>query len=316
MKKITNNASFGKLAILFNILILGMFIISMICLLRFDKVNIKLVNEKPAYEQADKDLRKVEAPRRQVQAEVDYYAHKLDTMKLKPMPENKKLAKEFQEELDKTTQTLEGKEAELAKVDDAINLQIMLFEAIKVPFDDLTNKVNSANKVFSITLWLTILLFAAKVFFFAAWNYKNLQNLRLTSPWMKKSGAPYWAYLGWLIPVYNFFKPYSVFAEIYNESNYILLDKNIIEKDVDNNADFNLGLWWGLFMIAAVGMSFMLSATFFKEGPMYLKLSHIGVAVTAILFWVLYLLQESVLILRGIKMNQILVENHPKLDLQ
>jgi hypothetical protein len=133
---------------------------------------------------------------------------------------------------------------------------------------------------------------------------------------MKKSAAPFWAYLGWLIPGYNFFKPYTVFAEVYNESNYILLDRNIIENDIDNNADFNLGLWWGLFIITAVGMSFVLSATFFKEGPMFHKLSHSGVVVTAIVLWALYLLQECVLILRGIKMNKILSENLPKFDLQ
>jgi hypothetical protein len=315
MKKITNNASFGKLSLLFNVLILVMFIVSMVCLLRFDKVNIKLVNEKPAYEKASAELQDVGKPRRQAQAEVDYYATKLDTLKSKPMPDNKKLAKEFQEEIDKTTHTLETKQADLAKVEETINLQIMLFEALKVPFDDLTNQVKSYHKIFSITLWITILLLVVKVFFFATWSYKNLLNLRITSPWMNKSSAPFWAYLGWLIPGYNLFKPYSLFSEMYHESSYILLDKNIIQKDTDNNADFNLGLWWGLFMIAAVIMSFVLSATFFKEGPMYQKLSHSGVAVTAIVLWALYLLQECVLVLRGMKMNQILFENRSKFDM-
>jgi hypothetical protein len=312
MKKITNNASFGRLAMLFNILILGMFIISMICLLRFDKVHVKLVNEKPAYEAAELELRDVEKPRRQAQAEVDYYAEKLNTLQQQPVPENKKLAKEHQEEIDRTVGTLETKAIDLAKIDDAINMQNILFEAIKVPFDDLTSQVNAAKKVFSITLWITILLFVAKILLFGTWNYKNLQNLRITSPWMKKSTAPFWAYLGWFIPIYNFFKPYAVFAEVYNESNYALLDKQIIQKDIDENADFNLGLWWGLLLITTLLMSFVLSATFFKEGPMYYKLSHFGVAVTAIVCWALYLLQESVLILRGVKMNRVLFENSAK----
>jgi len=316
MKKITNNASFGKLAMLFNLLILCMFIVSMVCLLSFDKVNRKVIKEKPAYEQADVELRDVEKPRRQAQAEVDYYAEKLTTLQEQPMPENKKQAKEHQEEIERTINTLETKKIELAKVDDAINLQIILFEAIKVPFDDLTNEVNSAKNLFKITLWITILLFVAKVLLFGTWNYKNLKNLRITSPWMKKSTAPFWAYLGWFIPVYNFFKPYMVFAEVYNESNDILLDKKIIQKDIDQNADFNLGLWWGLLIITVFVMSLIISATFFKEGPMFYKLSHLGVTVTAILCWALYLIQESVLILRGIKMNQTLFENHLKFDLQ
>ena len=315
MKKITNNASFGKLAILFNVLILCMFIISMICLLKFDKVNVKLVNETPAYENAITELQTVEKPRRQAQADVDYYTQKLETLQSETPPADKKKAKEHQEEIERTIKTLATKEAELEKIDHAIFEQTIFFEAVKAPFDDLNNSVNKSKSVFNVTLWLTVLLFVAKVFFFATWNYKSLQNLRLTSVWMKKSTAPYWAYLSWIIPGYNFVKPYSVFAETYNETNYILLDKNIIEKDTDVNADFNLGLWWALFLIAAVAMSFALSATFFKEGPMYFKLSHTGVAITAIFAWVLYLLQESVLMLRATKMNQILFENHPKFDL-
>ncbi|MCL2245937.1 MAG: hypothetical protein FWC10_02355, partial [Lentimicrobiaceae bacterium] len=64
MKKITKNVSFGKLAMLANVFILGMFIISMVCLLNFDKVNVKLVHQTPAYESAFAYLRDVEKPRR------------------------------------------------------------------------------------------------------------------------------------------------------------------------------------------------------------------------------------------------------------
>jgi hypothetical protein len=312
MKKITNNAFLGKLTMLFNILILGMFIVSMICLLNFDKENVKLVKETPAYEKAESELRNVEKPRRQAQAEVDFYVQKLENLKKEETPANKKEAKEHLENINRTEQTLSHKEEELEKIDEAIHLQNILFEAIKVPFDDLTVQVNAAKKVFSIMLWITIILFVVKILLFGTWNYKNLTNLRITSPWMKKSTSPYWAYLCWFIPVYNFIKPYTVFSETYNEHNYILLDKNIIEKDIDKNADFNLGLWWGLLLIAPVLFSFILNATFFKEGPMYYKLSHTGAAVTAVVFWVFYLLQESTLIMRGVKMNRILFENRPK----
>jgi hypothetical protein len=122
--------------------------------------------------------------------------------------------------------------------------------------------------------------------------------------------------VAWLIPGYNFIKPYSVFAETFNETNYILLDKKVIEKDIDTNADFNLGLWWGLLLMAVVAMSYILNATFFNEGPMYSKFSHLGVVIFAIAFWVFYLLMESVIILKGVKMNQILFANRPKFDLQ
>jgi hypothetical protein len=316
MKKITDNALLGKLAMLFNVLILGMFIISMVCLLSFDKVNIKLVKETPAFKEADSELREVEKPRRQAQTEVDYYANKLENLLKEEVSADKRKAKDHQDEIDRTKNTLESKEEELEKVDAAIAQQNILYEAIKVPFDDLSKKVGAAKKVFNITLYFTLLLFIVKIIFFAAWNYKNLLNLRLTSPWMKKSTAPYWAYLSWLIPGYNLVKPYNVFAEILNEKNYILADKDLINKDADPNADFYLGIWWGLFLIAVVVLSLVINATFFKEGPMFYKLSHLGVVITAIFAWALYLLQEIVLIMKAIKMNQILLENQSKLDLQ
>jgi len=316
MKKITINGSFGKLAILLNALILGMFIFSMLCLLNFDKINSKLVSETNAYKNADNEMREVEKPRRQAQTEVDYYVHKLDTLQSKVVPADKKKAKEHNEDISRTAHTLEVKKAELAKVDSAIHAQSIFFEAIQVPYDNLKSQTNSSKSVFFITLYITILLFVAKVLFFAAWNYRSLLNLRITSPWMEKSTAPYWAFVGWFIPGYNFIKPYMVFAEIYNETTYILLDKNIIQQDKDTNSDFNLGLWWGLLLTAAVLMSYIINATFFNEGPMYFKLSHSGVVIAAITFWTLYLAQESVLILREIKKNQILFQNRSKFDLQ
>ena len=316
MKKITNNAPFGKITILLNVSILVFFIIAMVCLLKFDKVNVKYVNDTPAYKNAEIELLGVEKPRRQAQAEVDFYVQKLDNLKKEEVPADKKKAKEFKEDIERTENTLAGKQEELEKIDAKIKEQNMLFEAIRVPYEDLTKDLNSAKSVFKITLWITILLFIVKVMFFAAWNYKTLLNLRITSPWMKKSTAPYWAFLGWLIPGYNLFKPYMVFSEVYTESNYILLDKNIIQKDTDENSDFNVGLWWALLLIAVVLMSIVLNETFFKQGPMYFKLSHTLVAATAIIFYALYLLQESTLILKGIKMNRTLFENRPKFDLQ
>jgi len=315
MKKIKPNVSLGKFAMLCNILILGVFIVSMICLLNFDKVNMKLVSETPDYNNAVEELRKVEQPRRQAQAEVDYYVNKLDELNKQELPADKKKAKEHQEEITRATNTLETKKAELQKVDDAIKMQNMLLEPVRVYHEDLTTQVNDSKLTFSITLWITIFLFVVKVIFFAMWKYNTLQNLRIISPWMKKSTAPYWAFLGWLIPVYNFIKPYNVYGEIVNEMNYALSDKNLIEKDTDVNTDFNVGLWWGLLLFAVLFASFLLNGTFFKQGPMYFKLSHTGVAVTAIVVWAIYLLQECLVIFKGVKMNQNLFQNRSKFDL-
>jgi hypothetical protein len=277
---------------------------------------MKLVRDTPAYDNAVEDLRKVEVPRRQAQAEVDYYAQKMENILQQEIPTDKKKAKEHAEEVDRTTNTLETKKEELAKIDANIQTQMILFEAVKAPFDDLTNQVNSSKSTFKLTLWITILFFAVKGVFFAIWKYKNLVNLRVISPKKKKSISPHWAYLGWVIPILNFIKPYNVYSEIINETHYALADKDIIENNSDVNNDFNLGLWWGLFLITALIISFFLNGTFFKQGPLYFKLPHTSVAVTAIVFWALYLFQECFMIYKGIKMNRILFENRSKFDLQ
>jgi hypothetical protein len=287
----------------------------MVCLLKFDKVNVKLVKEAPAYKNAEAELHSAAKPRREAQANVEYYENKIEKLKNEAVPADKKKAKEHYEDIEKTEHTLAVKIEELEKIESDINLQSILFEAIQVPFDDLTNQTTKAKLTFKITLWITILLFVGKVLLFATWNFRDLKNLRITSPWMMKSTAPSWAYLAWLIPGYNLIKPYMVFSEIFNETNFILLDKKVIEKDIDKNSDFNIGLWWGLLLVSIVLMSLILNATFFNQGPMYYKLSHHVVAYTAILFYFLYLIQESVMMLRGIKMNQILSANHPKFAL-
>jgi len=116
--------------------------------------------------------------------------------------------------------------------------------------------------------------------------------------------------------VYNFIKPYTVFNEVINETNYVLADKELTQNDSDANTDFSIGLWWGLLLVTVLLFSFILSSTFFKQGPMYFKLSHTGVVVVAIVMWALYLLQECMVIRKGIKMNQILFQNRSKFDLQ
>ena len=190
----------------------------------------------------------------------------------------------------------------------------MTFKDIKEKINDLEKGTNDAKGSFLFMIWSTIGLVVLKIVFFGIWNMNNLNNLRVTSVWMKKSTAPYWAILGWFIPIYNFFKPYSVFAEIWDETDYILKDKGIVPKETkEENNEFYIGLWWGLLLLALVLMSWIINATFFGQEAMYYKLSHSGVAVTAIISWALFLLLETVLIRRFNKMNQILFANQSKL---
>lgn len=314
MRKITNNAKLGKISMLLNFLILVSFIISMVLIMNFDKVNVHFVAQGPTYEKAVERMREVERPRRQALASVEHYQEKLDTLKMHPVLSNPKLIKEYDEEVSRTINNIQEKKDALKSVDSVIQIEQMFFEPIRTVYQDLEKETGTAKGSFLILMYITIALVVLKVTVFGIWNMNNIKNLKVSSPWMSKSTAPYWAVLGWFIPVYNFIKPYTVFAEIWDETDYILKDKGIVPKETkEDNSEFYLGLWWGLLIIAMLIMSYIVNATFFGQEAMYYKLSHSGVAITAIITWAIYLIHETILIRKFNKMNQILFANQSKL---
>jgi hypothetical protein len=315
MKKITNNSKFGKLSIILNLLILVFFIISMVFILKFDEVNVKFVAKKPEFEKARENLREVEQPRRRALAEVEHYQVRLDSLVKKAVPTDAKLRKEYEENLKRVREVLPEKKAQLASIDSLIGVEQLFFEPIQTVYSDLENTTNQAKSRFNLFIWITVALVFVKILVFGYWKYRNIINLRNATPWMKKGVAPFWGIVGWLIPGYNLIKPYSVFAEIWNETEYILKDKEILPKNSkNNNGEFNIGIWWGLLIITMVIMTWILRGTFFGQSAMFYKLSHQGVAIAAIICWAVYLLWECVLIRRYNKMNHLLVANQNKFE--
>ncbi|MEG2070622.1 MAG: DUF4328 domain-containing protein [Bacteroidales bacterium] len=312
MKKITNNSILGKITMLFNLLILVLFIVSMVFILKFDEINVVKVRETPHYEKALETMRTVEHPIKQNQAEVEYYTVKLDTLS-KKAPKDKKEATELKEDIDRTKQTLSDKKAALAATDSTIAAQKVIFDPIQTHYNDLCAQTEQAKSKYTLLNWILCVVIVIKIILFAFWTYKNSKNLHHAANWMNKGASSYWAFLGWIIPVYNFVKPYTFFSEIWNETAYLLKDKSIVARDQkDDNSDFILGIWWSLFLIGMLLVPYFINGVFMQEGPMFLKLNHTGIIITAIVFWALYLLQESNVIRKYNKMNKIMFDNQDK----
>ena len=315
MKKITNNSKFGKLSMILNLLILVFFIISMVFLMKFDDVNVQFVQKKPEFNSARESLREVEQPRRRALAEVEHYQVRLDSLVKKAVPTDAKLRKEHEENLKRVREVLPEKKAQLAQIDSLIGVEQLFFEPIQTVYSDLENKTNQAMSKFNLYIWITIGLVFLKILVFGYWNCLNIRNLRNAAPWMEKGVAPFWGLVGWLIPGYNLIKPYSVSAEIWNETDYILKDKEILPKNSkNNNAEFNIGIWWGLLIFTMLIMTWIIGGTFFGQSAMYYKLNHQSVVIAAIICWAVYLLWECILIRRFNKMNHLLVANQNKLQ--
>jgi hypothetical protein len=311
MKKISNNVFLGRLTQILDLAILAFFIISVIFLLKFDKVNVVMVNSEPSYLKAKDHLHTVEHPLKQNQAEVEYYAYKLDTLTQHQaaVAKDKKAAKALQEDIDRTKKTLGEKQEILAQTEQAIADERAAFEPIEAEYNDMVAKTEAAEGSYNVFLWITIILFVVKVLVWAIWNYKNSINLRNVCPWMEKATAPSWAFWSWIIPVYNLIKPYAFFNEIFEETEYALTDKNVIPADNKSDNDFIIGFWWGMFLLAVCLMSVMIVSTFFGDGPAFYKLNHNSVAVAAIALWCVYVLMEIIVVNKYNKLNKLMVDN-------
>jgi hypothetical protein len=307
MKKIKNTAGLGRLTMGINLVIMVLFIVTMIFLSKFDKINVVYVKEKAGYDKASEKIHEAERPIKQSVAEVEYYQHKFDTLSAKPIPKERVAAKKLTEDIQATKTTLTEKQKKQVEADSALVAAKTTFEPIQKNYTDLKQQQQSAKSTYNFLLWLTIALVIIKIAVFAFYNLQNIKNLLHATEWMKKGSHPAWAFAGWIIPFYNFVKPYAFFSEIWNDSDYLLKDKGIIPNDGhEDNADFNLGLWWSLLLICILLVSWVLHATFMTEGPMFLKMSHTGVIVVATILWALYLAQECNLIRLFNKKNKLM----------
>ncbi len=315
MKKITDNTLLGKLTLLLNVVVLVLFIISCVLLLKYDKINIQVVQDRPAYEKAYENYVMAQHPLRQDSAEVAYYSNKLDSLKTKAVAKTKDEKTALAELITVTTATLKEKsEAQAAHLKE-LDENSASYLPLKNDWDAKNADRDSAKKSFWIMACITCLAFLVKTFLFAHWDSKNLRNLHNISPWMKdgnKVHAPYW---GWFVPIINLIKPFSIFNEIWEETDYALENKGIVTVDKDttvDNSELYMGIWWGLLLISCWIMNLILFLTFFREGAFFVKADHTNMVIVAIVIMVLAMLMETFLIISYNKKNKLLLANEDK----
>ena len=314
MKKIIDNSKIGNLTVLANILVFLFLIISMVQLMRFDKINIQYVEAGPAHEKALDALRAAEQPTKKDSATVAHYQHRVDTLKAKAIPTDKKAAKALATELERITGLLKDNQATKNHNDSIVEVRRAEFAPIATSYEQLEQETTTAHKRFNIFYRLTLILLLVKIAVFAFWNYKNMHNIRANAVWAKKATSPVWAFVGWIVPIYNMIKPYSVTSELFNDTEYLLKEKGIVPEDYDRDDynDFYIGLWWGFYLLAIGGGVLFLNSTFFETGALFQKLTHFNVMFCVTVLWAIYLFLESFVVFRYNKMNQLLANNQEK----
>ena len=309
MKKFTNNGFWGKITIILNLAIFVAFILTMVFLMNLDKVNVELTKLEPTYIEQTNTVNEIEQPYKRINTNIDYYSAKLDSLNKLEIPKNRKEANALKDEKARIASELEVHQKEKSTLDSTVAAFKADYDVLKNEYDALNQQTESKKSVYDLLCMITLILVIVKIVMFAAWNFRNSYNLHAAAKWMKDGHKPYWAWLGWIIPVYNLIKPFSFFNEIWEETDYILKDKALLDKDANKDSDFFLELWWGFFLISVLLCLYMIHSTFFTSGAMFWKFSHVAVAVFAIVMWAVYLLLESIIIKKYIGMNNILCAN-------
>lgn len=305
MKKLTDNTNLGKLILICNVVVLVLFIVSMLFLLKFDTTNKAVVQERQHYNSLYESHAMSRQPLKQDSAEVAYYQHKLDTLKLKTgatKDEKKALA----ESIEVTKQTLAEKKklqqdnlAKVAELD-------MEFAPAQANWDQLNADNDAAKKKFWTLACITLVAFLLKTFLFAHWGAKNNKNLHAVAPWMKDGMKPWMSYVAWFAPVYNLIKPLSFTKEMWGETDYTLESAGLIEKDENkiDNSELLMSVWWGFLLVSVWLMNIVLFFTFFREGALFTKANHSTMVVVAVVIMVICMALETLVVLQYNKKNK------------
>ncbi len=270
MKKITNNVGLGKLTMLMDAVIAVCIIISVVMLIKFDKVNVQLQNTKPLYEVYVQDSLRMEQVIGDCQKKMDnaqvqmgVLTNKIDSLKgeYAAVAKDRKVEQKVKDDLQNAIKfdeeqygsfesSISTDSALMALTSDTLQMSREANSDLLAAYAQLEQDAKSPRQAYNIMIVISILLFIAKIVLFALWSFKNMKNVHAVSPWMEKSTKPMWAILGWFIPVYNLMKPCSVFSELWDETKYILKDRSIVANEEDDNQMEFIGLWWGLLLFA------------------------------------------------------------------
>lgn len=313
MKKLTDNTKLGLLILLCNSVVLVLFIISMLFLMKFDKTNTAVIQERNHYNGLYESYAMAQHPLKQDSAEVAYYQYKLDTLQQKTAA-TKDERKALAESIEVTKQTLADKkklqQENLAKLAELENE----FAPAQQTWDQLNADNNAAKKSFWVLAGITIFAFLLKTFVFAVWGARNNKNLHAIAPWMKDGMKPWMSYVAWFVPIYNLIKPLSFFKEVWEETDYALENVGALERDENkvDNSGLVMSIWWGFLLVSVWLMNFVLFSTFFREGAFFTKANHGTMVVVAIVIMVICMALETLLIMKYNRKNELLLKNEDK----
>lgn len=284
MKKFKNNVLWGVIAMVLNLVILGLVVFSTVELSTYDKKNtylqdsvmfeykmwsdsvqyadVAVGNTKMSMQSYKRSFEDAEAAAKRAEDEMEQckvYAAGLS----KNSPEYKQYEEQFKTAYKKwQSDSMNMAEAndnitrlnnDLKAYNDTLTFAQNGLKPWQEKHDEAVSEVAPYLKNFNMVIIITSVLLALKLLCFGIWMMFNTKNLRKVCPWWKKS-SDVMNIVSWFIPVYNLFKPCALFSNLISETKYVLRDKSIITDTKDNNHMESISLWWGSMLFAKIVM--------------------------------------------------------------
>ncbi|MBQ4355534.1 MAG: DUF4328 domain-containing protein [Bacteroidales bacterium] len=357
MKKFTNNSLWGMIVMGLNLVILIMVIISAVKLGSYDSKNMHLQDSvMPKYTFWADSVANLQDALGKKQNSLDGYTKlcketEASAQKFKELlasdPENKEYGNKYYSDtthLRDYKENITRLEGELKGISDTLQLAQQDLKPWAAQREKGLEEVAPDLRGYNAILIIAAILMLCKVLSFGFWMNKNYNNTRHFAPWQTKTDR-IMTILGWLIPIYNLFKPCSMFSNMISETKYALLDKSIITDAKDSNQMESIGFWWGSYLMAKVVMPFFIGGlaiclnfwllpllgtdidtaqntlgmlsfgTYFgNTGLFYYLRPHTIVMVAFLLCWLVYVGYECYMIYSYNKLNKMLCDNESKFE--
>lgn len=364
MKKLTNNTRWGLIAMGMNLVILILVIVSAVQLKSYDNKNTALQDGIVPFESYWADSVKVCESQIAAQKKTKSgYENLIATEQVKAEEStaaleagiaDDSLKKSYQNKqytatthIQEYTDSIKSLESQMAITNANYKAAQDSLKPWSKKMDTLIEECSSPLKGFNTVIIITAVLLLLKVLAVAFWMLQNFKNIKLLAPWQKRTSNAM-IILSWLIPIYNLFKPCSLFSEMISETKYALRDKSIISDAKDGNHMESIGFWWGSFLVAKVlvpffiggfaialnfwllilvgcsgadatanSLGFLSMGTFFgTEGLFFYLRPHALILALYIIAWVVYLIYDSYMIFNYNKLNKSLCDNAAKFELE
>jgi hypothetical protein len=361
MKKFTNNAIWGLVSVALNLVILCLVVVSAVQLTTYDNKNTYLQDSiRPQYKYWSDSLsyaeKSLSSKRNSLEGYRRLYAEKKTSSEslrnqLEVTPDADSLMVQYRTD---TTQMGEYIQNILRLQDDSCHYSDTVKYAKnglapwKSKYDDAVKDVSPSLGSFNIIIVVTAILLAIKFLCLGFWMMRNGRNIRKIFPWSKKFSDDLMNIFAWFIPIYNLFKPCSLFSNLFSDTRDALREKSIITQSKDSNHMESISLWWGSMIFAKIIMPLFIGGitvglniwillcscfagidvasnslgslgfgTYFgTAGNFFYLRPHSLVLTLFIIGWVVYLLYECYLIFSYNKLNKMLCNNEDKFDVE